>query len=601
MLMDRRCWIARFSSLTAGLAAALPLFFWSAAHAQTRSAPYDAPQPLTFAHPLDSSHGGWTSLDADSIGASLGDQQPAPDASRTPSTEPADASSPAAKKPFGGCKTCCRGLLIDWSKFPATIQPLPRPGIFPVPPTQGPAHYSFQDWFCGSCREAPPKSGYAPFALNAWPFFDADWRYVEGIEPGERTVVESLKRIHLNPCWTFSTGGEYWVRYTFEQNSRLTEAQNDYSLNHLRTYGDLWYGDGLRIYSEFIWADSFGEDLPPLTPDVDRGDLLDMFIDLKLFDGCGSPVFLRGGRQELVYGSQRLITALPWANKRHSFDGVKLFRHGEQWDFDAFWTQFVPANANEFDLPDDRQDFAGAWLTHKPQKGESIDLYYLFYDNDHTVVQQQIARAPLESHTLGSRWAGDHEGFLWDFEGAVQFGEQSGSELFAGMATAGLGRNLKEFAWSPTLWLYYDFASGDADPGTGNVSTFHPPFPFGHYYLGWADMIGRQNIHDVNAHLYLYPAPWITTWIQYHHFWLAHSRDALYNAGGVALRRDPTGLAGSDIGNEVDLVLNFHLTRYSDFLVSYAKLFGGDFLQKTAGPNQAFDAEALYLIYQHRW
>jgi hypothetical protein len=89
--------------------------------------------------------------------------------------------------------------------------------------------------------------------------------------------------------------------------------------------------------------------------------------------------------------------------------------------------------------------------------------------------------------------------------------------------------------------------------------------------------------------------------LQYHHFWLAESRDALYNAGGVPYRIDPTGAAGTDVGNEIDLVVNFHLTRYSDILVSYNKLFGGNFVEATAGPNGAVDAETLYLIFQQRW
>ncbi len=102
-------------------------------------------------------------------------------------------------------------------------------------------------------------------------------------------------------------------------------------------------------------------------------------------------------------------------------------------------------------------------------------------------------------------------------------------------------------------------------------------FRFGHYYLGWMDLVGRQNIHDVNAHLYVYPTAWCTVWLQYHHFWLAQSQDALYNAGGAAYRRDPTGQAGNNVGDEIDLVMNFHTGQYSDVLLSYNQFFGRTF------------------------
>lgn len=508
------------------------------------------------------------------------------------------ACQAAGAKPAVKCETCCHGTLIDWSKYPETIHPMPRPGIFPIPPTQGPGYFSLWDHLSGPCREAPPKSGYAPFAINAWPFFDADWRYVEGIPCEERTLVEKAKRLHLNDCLLLSTGGEFWIRNNYEHNSRLMDVENDFTLSHVRLYGDLWYKDCLRVYGEYVWADSFGEALAPVPPDVDKGDILDLFVDVKVCDINCRPVYVRAGRQELLYGSQRLSSPLPWANKRHTFEGVKVFRQGEKWDFDAFWTQYVPPLADKFDTVDEKQDFAGAWLTCRRRKGEVVDLYYLLYLNDNNIVQQQIVRAPFGSHTLGSRWTGDKNGWLWDLEGALQFGEQGGSGLFAGMATAGLGRSWKDNCLSPTVWLYYDYASGDGDPGVGDVNTFNQLFPFGHYYLGWMDLVGRQNIHDINAHLYLYPAPWITVWLQYHHFRLAESRDALYNAGGAAYRRDGTGQAGRHVGDEIDVVLNFHLTRYSDFLVSYNKMFGGSFLENTPGPS---DAETLYLIFQQRW
>lgn len=509
------------------------------------------------------------------------------------------ACGAAQKKPSPGCKTCCHGHLIDWSKFPETIRPMPRPGIFPITPS-GPGYYSACDHLTGTCRKAAPKSGYAPFAINAWPFFDADWRYLESVPFNDRSTVEKFKRIHLNDCWMLSLGGEFWARYHDENNSRLLNVDNDFTLAHVRQYADLWYSDSLRIYGEFIWADIYGEELPPAPPDIDRGDILDLFVDVKLGEIGGKSVYVRGGRQELLYGSQRLLTPLPWANRRHTFDGLKIFRHGEKWDLDAFLTKYVPPRANEFDSSDDNLTFGGVWATNKPKKGEFRDFYYLMYDNDRTIVTNGVERAPFQAHTLGSRWAGDQDGFLWDFEGALQFGEHGNNDLFAGMATAGVGRRFDTWL-SPTFWMYYDYASGDDDLTDGNAHTFNPLFPFGHYYMGWMDLVSRQNIHDVNAHLYLYPTHWMTVWMQYHHFWLAESRDALYNAGGVPYRIDPTGAAGTNVGDELDLVINFHLNSYSDILLSYNKLFGGGFLEATSGPNRAVDADSLYLIYQRRW
>ncbi|MCI0376112.1 MAG: alginate export family protein [Gemmataceae bacterium] len=74
--------------------------------------------------------------------------------------------------------------------------------------------------------------------------------------------------------------------------------------------------------------------------------------------------------------------------------------------------------------------------------------------------------------------------------------------------------------------------------------------------------------------------------------------DALYNAAGAAIRRDPTGRAGTDVGNELDLFLNFHLSPHQDILVGYSKLFAGDFIRGT-GPGQS--PELFYVQYSFRW
>jgi len=512
------------------------------------------------------------------------------------------AGNPIRGEDGAGTPACasCGGSPVDWSEIPAWLSPLPRPGFFPNLPNE-PGYFSVEDWVCQECREKRPASGYPPFALMPPSFFDADFRYVEAKPLEDRAFYEKLKRIHLTDSILLSTGGQAWVRFHNENNSRLTDTQNNFSLSRARAYGDVWFGDVARVYGEYLWADAFGEELPPAPTDVNRGDIQNLFLDVNMMEWNDAPVVARVGRQELLLGSQRLISPPDWFNTRRTFQGVRAFRRGEQWDLDAFWVQLVQPTADEFDQPDENQDFTGAWATYRREKGESLDFYYLFLNNTNEIIRQGVVEAPVEVSTVGSRWAGDESNILWDFEGAMQFGDRGDNDLAAAMATAGVGRHFPD-AWAkPTGWIYYDFASGDGDPDDGTSHTFNQLYPFGHYYMGWADLVGRQNIHDANAQLYLYPTQWTTVWLQYHHFWLAEAQDALYNPAGAAYRRDPTGQAGTDVGHELDIILNFHLTDTSDILLAYCTLWGGDFLQATAGPNRAANADMAYFMYQIRW
>lgn len=484
-----------------------------------------------------------------------------------------------------------------WETAPP-VRLYPRVGNFSVPPT-GPGYYSLKDCLTDHFREAPPRYPYPPHALMQPSFFDADFRYLESPKNTQHDWADALKRIHLGCDWLFSTGGEVWWRHMHEVSARLTGRTNTYDLFRTRVYGDLWYQDKFRVFVEYLDAHDVDQELAPLAIDENRSDLLNAFMDIKLGDIDGKPAYVRVGRQEILLGSQRLISPLAWANTRRTFQGVRAFRQGEKNDLDVFWVQPVLPHPSRFDSVDNNVNFAGAWYTHRPRAGTSLDAYYLFLDNTMNVTNQGIVRAPANVHTLGGRYAGDHEGFLWDVEAALQLGERGRQTILAGMATAGAGYNWKGATWNPTFWAFYDFASGDQAPNGGNTfNTFNQLFPFGHYYLGWLDLVGRQNIHDTNLHLYLYPAKWLTVWMQYHHFWLASRRDALYSAGGAALRRDATGRAGRNVGDELDLVMNFHLGPHSDVLLGYSVLFPGHFIRQTGSERTA---EQFFASYVFRW
>jgi hypothetical protein len=312
-------------------------------------------------------------------------------------------------------------------------------------------------------------------------------------------------------------------------------------------------------------------------------------------------VYVRAGRQEMLFGSQRLISPADWSNTRRTFQGVRLTRPGDKWDFDAFWVQPVIPNRNHIDSIDDNVNFEGAWLTYRPRPGTFWDLYYLnFNDSKETFPGKGGELGTFNASTLGTRFAGDYENrWLWDVELMFQVGHWSNQSLIAGASSVGGGYCFNDWETKPQFWLTYDFASGDPEGGQGDHrATFSPPYPFGHYYLGALDLVGRRNIHDLNGQVGIFPTKWIAAWAQVHRFWLAESRDALYNFANAPIRSDPTGQAGRDVGTELDLFLSLHLSTHSDVWVGWSKLYRGEFIDRT-GP--AVSPELFYLQYGYRW
>ena len=154
--------------------------------------------------------------------------------------------------------------------------------------------------------------------------------------------------------WVRSTsGGQFRWRYHHEkgmgQSPGLTRFQNntnDFHLTRLRLYSDWKINDSFRVFWEGIYAGlDTNSTYLPRGIDENYGDFLNLFVDVNLSES----ETLRIGRQELLYGAQRTVSPLDWANTRRTFDGIKWMHQSEYWAIDTFYTNFVPVNPTKFD------------------------------------------------------------------------------------------------------------------------------------------------------------------------------------------------------------------------------------------------------------
>jgi hypothetical protein len=489
-----------------------------------------------------------------------------------------------------------------WSRVPP-LRPMPRAGYFLIAPT-GLGYYSFLEMLLDEPLPKPPKLPYPASSGDPYSFYDADYRSLVSSVRGTADPLCLIKRIHPTDDWLLAFGGEERVRYMDENGgyARFTGQVNTYELIRSRVYADVWYRDWFRVYTEIQDSRIANNDLPPLPNDVNHTDFLNLFAEAKLFSLDNQPAYVRVGRQEMYLGSQRLISPSDFPNVRRSFQGVRGFWLGKDWDVDLFWVQPVLMRPTNLDPPDHNQNFSGLWTAYRPYKGQVIDLYYLDLDNRNPGITRGRGGVlgGYNVSTLGSHYAGDYHGLLWDFEGMYQLGSWSNQIISAGAATTGLGYQFARLPFNPQFWVYNDWASGSQNPAGGNIhGTFNQLFPWGHTYFGYLDLVGRQNIDDMSVQFGFFPMKWIFTTVQNHVFHLDSARDALYNASGTVLRSDPTGQAGTYVGDEIDFTTNFHLDLHNDIFLGYSKLFAGSFIHRTAGPQAG--PSLFYLQYSFKW
>lgn len=419
-------------------------------------------------------------------------------------------------------------------------------------------------------------------------FFDNDFSYLCDRDYNGLALGDALKKRCLPGGGSFDIGGEYRMRAHFEQNIRglgLTGTDDQFLLHRTRLYGDFRISPDVRFFAEMLDAESNFENFGPRSIEVNRVDMQNLFVDARLLAGSNGTLTARVGRQELLFGNQRLVSPLDWANTRRTFEGANLIWKQNEVTLNTFWTQPVQVEPGGFDSPDREQEFMGLYSSFTGKDKQTIDAYLLRYLN-------RRGANDFAFNTTGLRWQGSQGDILWDTEAAVQFGDNTdGSSHGAGMFTLGLGRKFSSAAWNPVVWAYYDYASGDGVRGGGNG--FHHNFPLAHKYNGFMDLFGRRNLEDVNFQLSLQPNERVKLLLWYHYFFLATQSDTPYSV--IMTPFNPGNAPGSsDLGHEVDLLGSFTISSRSNLVLGYSHFFSGDYYSTTSGVPYDGDASFFY-------
>jgi len=192
--------------------------------------------------------------------------------------------------------------------------------------------------------------------------------------PAELTgLSDGLKNIPLGsaPGWYVNFGGSLRERFESFSNSEFGFSSDggvkneDYILHRLLLSGDFHFGPYFRTFIQFGDELEAGRLPGPQPTDIDRGDLAQGFAELNLPVGENSTLTVRAGRQEMMFGSNRLVDIREGPNIRQSFDGVRAWATAGDARIDAFWTRPVFNKEGWFDdEPDPGQQF----LARTPQR-----------------------------------------------------------------------------------------------------------------------------------------------------------------------------------------------------------------------------------------
>jgi hypothetical protein len=323
-----------------------------------------------------------------------------------------------------------------------------------------------------------------------------------------------------------------------------------------------------------------------------------------------TPLMLRVGRQELVYGREWLLgnnnAGMNFSGL--SFDGVKAGYATDVLTVDAWWMQLQDFSTPlQFESLEDSVDFFGVYGTYSGIENTAVDAYFLWVRSDLEKFTELTYAVDIDTdnlYTVGARIAGCWDSPLglldYNVEGAYQFGDAenhiTGSGDYSAWAFDALaGYTFDQVAWAPRLELEYSFFSGgDADDEEEDIETFNRLFSDVHY--GEMNLGGNLDSAMTNMHIFrggvsAAPMEHCTLSADVYYFLLA-------NDDGLVLGA-PDFNGEDNLGWELDLAADYQYTEDLNLRAGWAHFFADDATENLHGNSDDEDyvyAQALLVF-----
>ena len=450
---------------------------------------------------------------------------------------------------------------------------------------------------------------------------------------GSPGLVNEWLRAQGTNLNAWDLGAQFRARYEIKEDGgsfpnrdfRANGVDNDNSYLLLREKIHIGYTpcSWFTILAEGRDSSSTGDDRDP-NPEADQFDLHQGFVTLG--DAAKFPFTAKIGRQELIYGDERLVGNGDWGNIPRAFDAAKLrwAKPGIGW-VDAFAGRVVLPVNHQFNVPNDYDWFSGLYASTTRVPRQETQLYFLSRNASAqaaTAVSGSLVGlpSPRDIYTLGLRvkslpgqWHG------WDY--TAELDGQLGS---INVPVPGVGpRRLDHealaasvaggYTWTkafavPRLGLEYNFASGDRDSTDGKNETFDNLFPTNHKHYGYMDFVGWRNLHNLRLTTAIKPVKTLSLTLDYHLFWLADTHDFFYpesgpgrGASGPTVPGEPASYGRNPqfngfIGSEIDLDATWTIKPWVVVRTGYGHFFAGDYVRSSlSSVGGATDADWVYV------
>jgi Alginate export len=415
---------------------------------------------------------------------------------------------------------------------------------------------------------------------------DEDWSFLAD-SALRQDFWDPIKYIRLRGSdndWFMTISGE--AREVWEQIGNDNWGEDPYwngYLNERYMLGfDVHYGKHVRTFFDFKSGLNSFRYGGPRPIDEKKLDFQAAFLQLGTAEGENF-IQLRVGRQELEYGSGRLIDVREGPNVRLSFTGLMVKSKINQWYVDGFAMRPDLDNPGFFDnAPNHQVGFWGVYVTRPLPKKTGLDLYYLGLERKEATFERGTAQEVR--HSLGGRIshpiATERPGWDFDYEALWQFGSFGADNIRAWTVASETGYRFTTVRLKPRFSARADISSGD-HPNSSTLGTFNPLFPKGDYFGVIATTgPGPINFIDIHPRVETTFPRGVTASFDWIFQWRESLEDGVYAVPGFLIRA-ADGSQARYVGNRPGTQIRWQATRHLWFQGDYGIFFAGPFLKET--------------------
>jgi hypothetical protein len=385
------------------------------------------------------------------------------------------------------------------------------------------------------------------------------------------------------PGW-LRLSGEFRTRAEGRTAYGFTPGQDDaYALTRVRLGVDWIPAAWFRAFVQARDAEVLGVDPRHLTSSMrDVFDLSQAYLEFRNRERGW--FHLRVGRQEMVFGDERLIGRSNWSNASRSFDAVRLTlgTEGAGAVLDLFAAAVVKNYPTSFDRVQPGRNFYGVNLALTQLVPRATLEPYVYLKAVPSVRGTDKISGNERLYTSGLRWAGTLPGgFDYRARYSIQTGHFANNSIHARAGYAVLGYTIPGTRLQPHLSIEYNYASGNRAIGSPVRGTFDLLYPTTHQWHRITDLLGEQNIKDLKPGFDFRPTKKMRVYAFLSDLWLASRYDSLYDSTGAVLVAVPKGGALSQhIGREVDLYGTYDINPRLQLGAGLGHLYAGRFLRE---------------------